>query len=63
MVTARARCADTGSCELFCFFHATGRACSSGTPSVDRRGPPALPRAELGINGLTSWERNLSRFV
>jgi len=29
----------------------------------DRRGPPPMPRAELGIHGLRSWGRNLSRKV
>ena len=26
---------------------------------VDRRGPPSMPRTELGIHGLKSWGRNL----
>src|SRR5208337_2260634 len=25
------------------------------TTSVDRRGPPSMPRAELGIHGLNRW--------
>jgi len=29
----------------------------------DRRGPPSMPRAELGIHGLRSWGRNWSRKV
>ena len=28
------------------------------TTSVDRRGPPSMPRAELGINGLKSLGRD-----
>src|SRR5271165_7672396 len=34
-------------------------------PSVNRRGPPSLPRAELGTNGLTGWDHaclEMSRF-
>ena len=27
----------------------------SVTTSVDRQGPPSLPRAELGIHGLNRW--------
>ena len=27
----------------------------SVTASVDRRGPPSMPRAELGIHGLNRW--------
>src|SRR5208282_4795307 len=29
----------------------------------NRRGPPSMPRAELGIHGLRSWGRNWSRKV
>ncbi len=37
---------------------ATGRACSMSTTSVNRRRPPSMPRAELGINGLKSLGRD-----
>ncbi len=51
---------------LACHPQTTGRPSgdrSSSTASVDRRGPPLMPRAELGIHGLRSWGRNLSRKV
>ena len=34
---------------------ATGRDCSLSTTSVNRRGPPSLPRAEPGLHGLNRW--------
>jgi hypothetical protein len=40
---------------LACHLHPTGRPnadCSLSTTSVDRRGPPPMPRAEPGIHGL-----------
>ena len=58
-----ARVADVASCDLLDFIEATGRACSLSTTSVNRRGPPSLPRAELGIQGPKSRGRNLSRKV
>ncbi len=51
---------------LACHPQTTGRPNgdrSSSTASVDRRGPPLMLRAELGIHGLRSWGRNLSRKV
>src|SRR5208337_2254322 len=44
-----------------CDHQAIGRDCSLSTIAVNPRGPPPLPRAELGIHGLRSWGRNLSR--
>jgi len=41
-----ARVADVASADLLDFFYATGRDCSLSTTSVDRRGPPSMPRAE-----------------
>jgi len=35
-----------------CDHQATGRDCTLSTASVNRRGPPSLPRAVLGIHGL-----------
>ena len=35
-----------------CGRQATGRDCLLSTTSVNRRGPPPMPRAELGIHGL-----------
>ncbi len=43
---------NVASCDLLDFIEATGRDCSLSTTSVNRRGSPTLPRAELGINGL-----------
>src|SRR5271157_4384430 len=37
--------------------------CSLSTTSVDRRGPPSMPRAELDIHGLRSWGRKWYRKV
>jgi hypothetical protein len=53
-----ARVADVASFDLLDFIEATGRNCSLSTTSVDRRGPPSMPRAELGINGLKSLGRD-----
>ncbi|MGC1718472.1 MAG: hypothetical protein WA746_05760, partial [Isosphaeraceae bacterium] len=47
-----ARVADVASCDLLDFIEAPLRDCSLSTTSVNRRGPPPLPRAELGIHGL-----------
>jgi len=33
------------------------------TTSVNRQGPPSMPRAELSINGLKSWGRDWLRLV
>src|SRR5271157_1681143 len=44
-----ARVADDMSCDLLDFIEATGRDCSLSTTSVNRRGPPSMPRADLGI--------------
>ena len=49
---ALARVGDVASSELRDFSEATGRDCSSSTTSVNRRGPPSMSRAELGIHGL-----------
>ena len=49
---------NVASCDLLDFIEATGRDCSLSTTSVDRRGPPSMPRAELGINGLKSLGRD-----
>jgi len=43
-----ARVADVASSDLLDFIHATGRDGSLSTTSVNRRGPPSMPRAELG---------------
>ncbi len=53
-------CDRVSSClrPLACHLHTTGRPnadSSFGTTSVDRRGPPSMPRAELGIHGLNRW--------
>jgi hypothetical protein len=53
-----ARVADVASCELLDFIEATGRGCSLSTTSVNRRGPPSVPRAKLSINGLKSLGRD-----
>ena len=50
-----ARVADVASCDLLDSIEATGRDCSLSTTSVNRQGPPSMPRAELGIIGLKSW--------
>ncbi|MGA7501380.1 MAG: hypothetical protein WBX00_32000 [Isosphaeraceae bacterium] len=46
------RVADVASCDLLDFIEAPLRDCSLSTTSVNRRGPPSMPRAELGIHGL-----------
>ncbi len=53
-----ARVADVASCDLLDFIEATGRDCSLSTTSVNRRCPPSMPRAVLGINGLKSSGRD-----
>ena len=48
--------ADVASRDLLNFLPATGRTyLLSSTTSVNHQGPPSTPRAEPGINGLTSW--------
>jgi len=42
-----ARVADVASSDLLDFIEATGRDCSLSTTSVNRPGPPSMPRAEL----------------
>ena len=58
-----ARVADVASRDLLNLLPATGRECSLSNSSVNRRGPPLVPRAELGIHGLKSWGRKKSRKV
>ena len=58
-----ARLADVASFGLRNFSAATAKDCSSRTTSVNYRDPPSMSRAELGIHGLKSWGRNLSRKV
>jgi len=52
------RVADVASSDLLDFIEATGRDCSVSTTSVNRGGPPSVPRAGLGINGLRSLGRD-----
>ncbi|HMF38825.1 MAG TPA: hypothetical protein VKF17_19475 [Isosphaeraceae bacterium] len=56
-----ARVADVAPCNLLNFIPAAGGDCSLSTTSVNRRVPPSMPRAELGIHGLKSWGRDWSR--
>jgi hypothetical protein len=61
-----ARITEVASRDLLNFLPATGRTyLLSSTTSVNHRGPPSLPRAELGTNGLTGWDHaclEMSRF-
>src|SRR5271157_4744954 len=60
-----ARVADVASSELLGFIQATGSHCSLATTSVNLRGPPPMPHAEPGTNGLTGWYHaclEMSRF-
>ena len=44
-----ARVADVASCDLLDFIGATGRDCSLSTTSVNRRGPPSMPRRVVSM--------------
>jgi len=56
----RCRCLP---CDRLNFLPATGRDCSLSTTSLNRRGLPSMPPAELGINGPKSWGRDWYRKV